>query len=96
MVEKNLIKIDKESIREGLIAGFSRKACEGSFEIYLLICAYSEDDHYARVSIKTLRQKSGYSLRRICKCIDALEEGKFIKKLRKGQGGKPQFYEIVK
>lgn len=90
------IKIDKESFRKGLIARFTRKACAGSFEIYLLICAYSKDDHFAQVSIETLRQKSGYSLRRICKCIDALEEGKYIKKLRKGQGGKPQFYEITK
>lgn len=89
-------KFDKESFQKGLIEGFSRKACEGSFEIYLLICAYSKDDHFAQVSIETLRQKSGYSLRRICKCIDALEEGKYIKKLRKGQGGKPQFYEIIK
>lgn len=90
------IKIDKESIRNGLIRNFTINACEGSFEIYLLICAYSEDDHFAQISIETLRQKSGYSLRRICKCIDALEEGKYIRKLRKGQGGKPQFYEIIK
>lgn len=90
------IKIEKESIRNGLIEKFSRKACAGSFEIYLLICSYSKDDHFTQVSIETLRQKSGYSLRRICKCIDALEKGNFIKKLRKGQGGKPQFYEIIK
>ena len=90
------IRIDKEAIQRGLIAEFSRKACAGSFEIYLLVCAYSKDDHFTQISIETLRQKSGYSLRRICKCIDALEEGKYIKKLRKGQGGKPQFYEIIK
>ena len=96
MAKDKIIDIDKESLREGLIAKFSREACEGSFETYLLICAYSEDNHYAQVSIKTLRQKSGYSLRRICRCIDALEEGEFIRKLRKGQGGKPQFYEILK
>lgn len=96
MAKDKVFEIDKESIQEGLIAKFSQKACEGSFEIYLLICAYSEDNHYAQVSIKTLRQKSGYSLRRICRCIDALEEAKFIRKLRKGQGGKPQFYEVTR
>jgi len=91
---KDEIIIEKKALRDGLVRKFVLEASPGAFEVFQVIGAYSEDDKSAEVTVETLCAKTGYSLGKMCRIISRLEQAGFITRMRKGQGGLPQRYEL--
>ena len=80
------IKIDKESIQNGLIKDFVIEVHLVGFLVYLAICAYSEDDKESKVSIPTIMRVTGFSRMTVFRCIEALEKEGYVKRLQKKKG----------
>jgi len=80
------IKIDKESIRNGLIRDFTIEVHPSGFLVYLVICAHSDDDKESKISIPTIMRVTGLSRMTVFRCIKALEEEEYIKRLQKKKG----------
>lgn len=90
------IKIDKESIRKGLIRDFVIEVHPIGFLIYLAICAYSDNDKTSRASIPTIMRTIGLSRMTVFRCIEALEKEGYIKRLQKKKGYTQIFKLFIK
>ena len=87
------IKIDKESIQNGLLRDFTIEVHPSGFLVYLAICAYSEDDKESKASIPTIMRVTGLSRMTVFRCIEALEEEGYVKRLQK-KGGYTQIFKL--
>ena len=88
------IKIDKESIRNGLIIkDFTIEVHPSGLLVYLAICAYSEDDKESKASIPTIMRITGLSRMTVFRCIEALEKEGYIKRSQK-KGGYSQIFKL--
>ena len=83
---EELIRIQKVSIKRGLLRIFTIEAHIHSLPVYLAICAYSKDNKTSQVGISTLITKTGLSRNTIFRCIDGLENVKFIKRMQTKKG----------
>jgi len=90
------IKIDKESICGGLIKDFVIEVHLVGFLVYLAICAYSNDNKTSEVSIPIIMRITGLSRMTVFRCIEALEEEKYIKRLQKKRGYTQVFQLFVR
>ena len=88
------INIKDKEIKDGLLSAF-HEICPGALEIHMVLCAYaSESTKIARVSIKTLCLKTGFSLGKVCSIIATMKAAEFIEVPLAGQQGKTQIYKI--
>lgn len=90
-MKEDAIQIEKEALKKGLLNRFN-EICPSCFEIYILLCAYSPDGKKVSVDMRTLCEKSGYSLWKIVKVLQALERAKIIRKETVVKRGKNIYY----
>jgi len=90
------IKIDKESIQNGLIRDFTIEVHPLGFLVYLVICAHSDDDKESKMSIPTIMRVTGLSRMTVFRCIEALEKEGYVKRLQKKKGYTQIFKLFIK
>lgn len=86
--------IPKKSVREGLLRRFN-DLHPGSLDVLLVLCSYSKDGKTSTVSIKTIREKTGFESAKITICLDKLEERKFIERLNRNVRCKTRVYGLM-
>lgn len=90
------IDINKESIKRGLLKDFIIEVHPAGFMVYLVICAHSEDNETSETSIPTVMRATGLSRMTVFRCIEALEEEGYLKRLQKKRGHTQVFQLYVK
>lgn len=88
------IILTEEDIREGVLAKFN-KVYPGSLQVFMVLMAYaSKRTKVARITIKTVMDKTGFSLVKTVKALNSLKEVEFIEAPYEGQQGKKQIYKL--
>lgn len=88
---KDKIIIEKSFLKKKLLRKFNEVQA-GSFEILLLLSAFSDDDKEVTIDSKTLEVGSGFSVSKVHNCILALEELGFAERKNKEQRGTENTY----
>lgn len=88
------VSLKEKEIKEGVLANFYR-ICPGAIEVFMVLSAYaSEESKVAKISLKTLCKKTGFSLDKILRVLRRLKETNFIEAPLEGQQGKIQIYKL--
>jgi len=88
------IVLTEEDIKSGILVKFN-KLCPGAFEVFAVLMAYaSERSKVAKISLKTIIKKTGFSLTKIVGILNRLKEVEFVEAPFEGQQGKPQIYRL--
>jgi len=89
----DIIFTEKE-IREDILAKFN-KIWPGALEVFMVLMAFApERTKVTRITIKTIMNKTGFSLVKTIKALNRLKEVEFIEAPFEGQQGKKQIYKL--
>lgn len=91
---KNKIIIEKAFLRKNLLRRLN-EAQAGSFDILLLLYAFSDDDKEVTVDLETLETGSGFSVTKVYNCILALEKLRFVERKNKELVGRVRTYLLL-
>jgi len=85
---------EEEGIKEGELVRFY-DIHPAALQVYIVLNAYaSEKTKIAKVTIKTICRKTGYSLGTVVKVLDKLKIEGLIEAPFEGQQGKAQMYKL--
>jgi len=88
------IVFKEAEVRDGIIARF-HEVCPGALNVYMVLMAYCpERTKVAKVSIKSIVEKTGFSLTKVIRVLNKLKDTDFIEAPFEGQQGKPQIYRL--
>lgn len=91
---KDRIIIEKDFLKKNLLRRLNETQA-GSFEILLLLYAFSDDDKEVTVGLETLERGSGFSISKVFNCIEALEKLSVIKRKNRGLRGRDNTYSLL-
>lgn len=84
----------EEGIKEGALVRFY-DIHPSALQIYVVLMAYaSEKTKIAKITIKTMCRKTGFSSNKVVGILDRLKDAGFIEAPLEGERGKSQIYEI--
>ena len=93
-MSENSIEIPKKAVKEGLLCGFYG-ICPGALEVSLVLKAYcSEETKMARVGVRTICEKTGFSISKVVRVLDKLETADIVEVPLKGHPGKAYIYKL--
>ena len=91
---KGRIIIEKDFLKKKLLRKFN-DVQKGSFEILLLLCAFSDDDKEVTIAGEILQSCSGFSVSKVHSCVLALEKLGFVERKNKEQRGQENTYLLL-
>ncbi len=91
---KDRIIIEKDFLKKNLLRRLNETQA-GSFEVLLLLYAFSDDDKEVTVSYEALEKGSGFSVSKVFNCIIALEKLDVIKRKDIGLRGRDNAYSLL-
>ncbi len=88
------INFKEAEIKKELLPAFN-SVCSGALEVFIVLCAYApERTKMAKVTIKTVALKTGFSTTKTASIINKLKDKKFIVAPLEGRQGKTQSYKL--
>ena len=88
------ITFKEEEIKDGVLMEFN-KICLGAIDVFVVLVAYaSKRTKVARISIKIISEKTGFSSSKVVGILNKLKEAEFIEAPFEGQQGKKQIYKL--
>lgn len=88
------ITFKEEEVKDGTLAEFN-KICLGAIDVFMVLIAYaSKKTKVARMSIKLISEKTGFSTAKVVGIINRLKEADFLEAPFEGQQGKKQIYKL--
>jgi len=88
------INFKEAEIKDELLPVFNA-ICAGALEVFIVLCAYApEKTKIAKVTIKTVALKTGFSLSKTAGILNYLKNSTFIEAPLAGRQGKAQSYKL--
>jgi len=88
------IKFKEAEIKDELLPAFN-SVCPGALDVFIVLCAYApEKTKTAKVTIKTVALKTGFSVSKTAIILNKLKAKKFIDAPLEGRQGKVQSYKL--
>lgn len=88
------ISFKEIEIKEGLLSAFN-EISPGALEVFMVLCAFAPGERrIAKVSIKDVSLKTGFSMSKTVSILNKLKGVKFIEAPLEGHQGKVQTYKL--